>query len=334
MSGTIQKGKVLVGVAKQSAQGVPAASAAYAHALSGGKPVSVDIEQEPLEVTSGSRERSGAMRKGVAPSFGAITFPAYVRSIGLYLLGAFGSVVNAGVAGAYTHTYAPGDALPYLTAWSLFDTEYQQLSDVKVGEFGLSWEGHDPLEASVTGPACAIDPNLAAAWDLPSGEDDESASDAVLIPTGGVFKIAAAGDAPATAIITGGEVKVTNDLESVPNSASLLPGLQAEKMVAIETSLKVVPEDLALWRTILTGSPSGTTVQETVAYGSFELEFKEYGAGGGKLNLRAHRVAFLCDFPDADPAGGYAELDMAGVCFKDASHAGVVPVLTNEVELY
>lgn len=341
---TIQKGMALVGVADQSAKGTPAAAPKYAHALSGGAPVAVEIEQEPLEVTSGDREKSGALRTGIAPAFGPVNFPAYLNSLGVYLLGAYGDVVDAGTAGAYTHTYAAGDELPYLTVWSLLDAESQILSDVKISELGFSWEGSKPVDVSVNGPACAVTPYVAPAstWELPAGAGaDETKSESILIPTGGIFKIAGTGDSPATAIITGGEIKITNELEPVPNSASLLPGVLAEKMIGQEVSLKVVPEDLGLWRTILTGGASTATLQNTVAYGSFELGFKVYGAGAESasgLTLRAHKVAFLCSFPDVDPAGGYAELDMAGVCYKttvaEADYPGITPVLTNAIAAY
>jgi hypothetical protein len=333
MSGIVQKGKAVVGIAGQTAMGVAAAEAVFAHTLTGGKLIDVPVEQNPDETTSGDRERSFAIRTGVSPSFGPWTSHAYLRSLGLYLLGVYGTVVDGGVPGAYTHTYGVGDELPYLTAWSLIDVEYQQVSDVKISELGLTWDGPGPLELSVNGPACAVDAN-ADAWDLPTGSDDESGSDAFLIPTGGTFKIAADGDAPATALITGGEVKISNELETIPSSATLLPGLLAEKMLATEVTLKVVPENLELWRTILTGSASGSTPQEVPAYGSFEISFVEHGTGTGTLALRAHRVAFMCDFPDVDPAGGYVELDMAGVCFKTTTYPGVVPVLTNAVAEY
>jgi hypothetical protein len=333
MSGIVQKGKAYVGIAGQAAKGSAAADALFAHTLTGGKVIDVPVEQNADETTSGDRERSFAIRTGVSPSFGPWTAHAYMRSLGLYLLGIYGDVTDGGAPGAYTHTYGVGDELPYLTAWGRLDAEYQKVWDVKLSELGLSWDGPGPLELSVNGPACAVDAN-AAAWDLPGGPDDESGSDAFLIPTGGTFKIAAEGDAPATALITGGEIKISNELEPIPDSASLLPGLLAEKMLATEVTLKVVPEDLGLWRTILTGSASGTTPQETPAYGSFEITFVEHGSGTGTLALRAHKVAFMCDFPDVDPAGGHVELDLAGVCFKTSTYPGIVPVLTNAVAEY
>ncbi len=335
MTDIVQKGLSLVGVAKQTAKGTPAASATYAHALTGGKPITTAIAQNPDEITSGSRTRSFALRTGIAPSLGPWTSHAYMRALGLYLLGVYGSVVDAGTTPNYTHTYASGSTVPYLTAWSLLDTEYAQVSDVKISELGLAWDGPGAVALSVNGPGCAMVPYITPAWTLPTGSDNETDSDAFLIPTGGTFKISAADDTPADALITGGDIKISNELEAIPSSATLTPGDQGEKMQGFEATLKVVPDDLDLWRYILTGSATGTSVQETPAYGSFEVEFEEHGAGAGKLNLRAHKVAFMCDFPDVDTAGGYVEIDMAGVCYKTATYpTPIIAVLTNAVAAY
>ena len=334
MTVIVQKGDALVGIAKQAAKGTPAAHAWYAHALSSGKPITVDISQDADAITAGQRTRAAGIRTGVAPSLGPLTTHAYMRALGLYLLGVYGNVVDAGTSGAYTHTYSTGDTLPYLTAFSLLDQEYQQVSDIKIGNLGLAWDGPGPVALSVDGAGCAVNAKLGAAWTLPSGGNNETGSEAFLIPTGGTFKVAATGDTPATALITGGEITIGNELDAIPTSASLLPGDQGEKMQNFAATLKVVPEDLALWRTILTGSPTGTAPQETPAYGSFEVDFTEHGVGTGTLALRAHKVAFLCDFPDIDPAGGYVELDLAGVCFYDGTNCPIVAVLTNAVQYY
>ena len=334
MTDIVQRGKALVGIAKQAAKGTPADNAWYAHALTGGKPIAVSVDQGPDEVTSGTRSRTAAIRKGVSPSLGSFTTHAYMRSLGLYLLGVYGSVVDAGIAGAYTHTYSTGDTLPYLTAWGLLDTEYQQVSDIKINEFGLSWDGPGPAQMSVAGPGCDVIPYITPAWTLPAGSNNENGSQAFLIPTGGTFEISAADDTPATALISGGDIKISNDLEAIPSSATLSPGDQGEKMQAFEATLKVVPDDLDLWRFILTGSATGTAVQETPAYGSFNLEFEEHGVGTGKLVQRAHKVAFMCDFPDVDAGGGHVEIDMAGVCYYDGTNCPIVSTLTNAVQYY
>lgn len=120
MAVIIQKGKGLAGIAKQAAKGSPAAHAWYAHGLTGGQPISVENTQAPLETTSGDRTERSGMRTGTAPAIGPWTSFAYLRALGLYLLGVYGSVVDAGAVGAYTHTYRQATPCPTSRAgaWS------------------------------------------------------------------------------------------------------------------------------------------------------------------------------------------------------------------------
>lgn len=213
-------------------------------------------------------------------------------------------------------------------------SEYQQVSDAKITSLGLKWDGPAPVELSINGPACALVAYLASAWTLPAGLDNETGSEAFLVPTGGTFQIETASDTPVTALVPAGEITISNDTENIPSSATILPGDISEKKQAFAITLSVVPENLDLWRKIITGTQHGTTAKESVVYGSFALTLVENAAGTGSLAFRGHKVAWDVGYPVVDPAGGYTQLDFAGVGFNDGTHCPFEAILTNAVHFY
>ena len=72
---------------------------------------------------------------------------------------------------------------------------------------------------------------------------------------------------------------------------------------------------MTLWRNVVTGSTSGTAVQSTPLYGSLELNFVR---GADSLKIECANVAFIADMPEANPDGGAAEIELAGIAFRVA----------------
>lgn len=136
------------GIAKQASKGTLAADADFAHGLTGGSPISVESTNTPIEVTAARRVQFNVIREHVANGASIETF-AYLRSLGLYLLGALGTDTVTGSAPNYVHTYSTGD-LPYLSVFAKgFDATNQGIRDCKVDELTLKWEGNKPVDLSV-----------------------------------------------------------------------------------------------------------------------------------------------------------------------------------------
>ena len=143
----IQKITAVIGAAKQASAGTLTANATHAHGLMGGSPVQVEPQQSALEVTAGRRASYNVFREHV--NNGAdIQAPAYMRSLGLWLLGAMGTETVTG-SNPYVHTYSTGD-LPYLSVFSRgIGSTNQAIRDCKVDELSLKWDGSKPVELSV-----------------------------------------------------------------------------------------------------------------------------------------------------------------------------------------
>lgn len=323
----IQKITAVSGIAKQSAKGTLAANPTFAHGVSGGQQISVEPSQSPLEVTSGKRAATNVIREGVKNG-GSIESPAYLKALGLYLLGALGTDTVTG-AGPYVHTYATGD-LPYMSLFSKgIDSTVQAIRDCKVDELKLSWDGAKPVELSVSFAGTVF--SYPAAF---TPGTDESGSESFLVPVGGTFELDTIGNTLASARVIKGELTIKNNVSTIDPAASIESDDVFEGIQEHELKLTIVPDNLAEFRKTVTGSATGTAVSATVPTGSVALTFKE-NAGTGSLTVTGSKVAFLTAFPDADPQGGAVELELSGIAvLPSGGTAPLVYALTNTQASY
>lgn len=327
----LQNALAQVAFGKQVAKGTPNAAPAYQHGVVGGPIVKVEASQSEDEQTSASRQQTSVYRDSVVPGVD-FSVRAHKASIGAYLMAVYGAETVTGAADK-THVFSVGDTIPYHTfAAKRGGSELSKVTDVRIGELGLSWEGTKPLEAAVSGLGCDIVPTFTP-W--VAGLLDETNLETFFVPVGGTFKVKGSGAVPALAVVTGGSIKIANGIEALIASAALTPADLTIKRVAFECSLKLVVDDFTLWRQVLTGADAGTTITP-VQYGSFELVFKENlnGTPAHQLKLEAARVAFKCDLPDVEPGGGPVELELSGIPVSTTADAAVKPTLVNAVAAY
>lgn len=323
----IQNITAISGIAKQSAKGTLAANPTFAHGLTGGTPISVEPSHSALEVTTGKRAASNVIRENVVNG-ASIEAPAYMKALGLYLLGAIGTDTVTG-SGPYVHTYATGD-LPHLSVFAKgIDTTVQAVRDCKVDELSLKWEGSTPVELSAK--------FAGTVFSYPSGftaGTDESGSESFLVPVGGSFQVDVIGSTLASARVVGGELTIKNNVSPVEPSASIEADDVFEGIQEHELKLTIIPDNLADFRKVITGSASGSAVSATAPTGSVSLTFKENN-GTGSLTVTGSKVAFMTAFPDADPKGGAVEIELAGIAVMPAGGTSpLVYALTNSQASY
>lgn len=319
----LQSGIAQVGVAKQSAKGSAAANPTFAHGVTDGAVLALDITQDADERTAGSLGRTDAVRTAAMPA-ASFTSRAHAKSLGLYLYAALGGKAVTGT-GPYTHTITPADALPYLTLAGKLDTVLTQIRDYKIDGLTISWSENNPLEVQVEGMGTAI----SFPGSFTPTTDDTAAS--FFTPVGGTFTLSSSTGTPATARVTGGEIAIANGLEGIAASGSILPDDIFNAQREITCSFDITPENLDEWRAIATGTSSGASVSQTVPYGSFSMAFAD---GTNSLTLAATRVAFTSDFPDADPAGGPVTITLAGVVLKPSAGNHITATLVNSQASY
>lgn len=319
----IQSAIAQIGASKQTAKGSAAASPTFAHGVTDGNVLSLDITQEADARTAGSLGRSDVNRTAAVPGAG-FTARAHSKSVGLYLYAALGGKSVTG-AGPYTHVFTPADSLPYLTIFGNLDGNLSRVEDFKVDSLGLTWNENEPLALAING----MGTTLGFPGAFTPGTDDTVAS--YFRPVGGTFTLDVDSSTPAAARVTGGEVQVNNALELIMASGAITPNDVYNAQREMSCSFTVVPDNMTDWRTIATGSAAGSSISNTPLYGSFSIQFVN---GTDTLTIAASRVAFTCDFPAADAAGGPVELTLAGVVLKPSGSDQMTATLVNSQASY
>ncbi|CAB4218352.1 hypothetical protein UFOVP1608_23 [uncultured Caudovirales phage] len=304
-----------VGIAKQSVKGTPIANPTHGHGVLSGTIMTADIQQGLEDHTSSTRVSSGVNRTGVICGMD-LTARAHSKSVGLWLYAALGGYSVSG-AGPYTHVITSGSDLPYLTAFGKMGSNIYAVNDLKLDSMDISWTENEPLEIAVSG--IGTTPNLAATY-VPVADDTLTSYFTAGIGTFTV-DVDGGGATSATAKITAGSISIKNGTSAVMVSGSITPDDVFVGRQEVEVSFDVVPDDLLLWRTILTAASGGTTVSASPTYGTFSHVFT---LGSDTLTLAASRVAFTTDNPDIDPAGGPVTITLAGLAVQPA--AGGTPL--------
>lgn len=324
----------LIGVAKQAAKGTPATAPTFVHGLTGGQVFKLDRTVENANVSCGVRAGTDSYVASVTPGLDFETY-GYSDVMPLYYLAAMGNLVttaNDGGGAAKKHTVTLGDAIPYLTFWGRIGGEYTRTDGCKVDQLEMEFSGNAPLSFGIT--AVGMDAELGLA-SFP-GEVDPSCFDGYFVPTGGVFKLETAGDTPAEAPVVSGNLSLGNSLATDPLAGMVTPGDVAEGKLSTSGSVTVKPDDMALYRKMVTGSASGTKPSGAMVYGSFEWNFTHSKDPNHKMKVVASRVPFTCEFPSVDPEGGAAELeftfDNVGVDSRGGSPVTIT--FENDTESY
>lgn len=325
----------LIGVAKQTDKKTPATKPTYIHGLTGGQTFQLDRSVEDANVTCGIRTSTDSYVDTIEPGVDFETY-GYSDVLPLYFEGAMGNIVsaeNSTDSSLHDHTVTMGDELAYYTFWGRIGGEYTETDGCKIDEIEMEFEGNSPLSFGIT--ALGIDATLGLA-SFPGDSVDPSCFDGYFVPTAGTFKVDTLGSTPVEAPVTAGSLTLANDCEAFYLAGQVTPGDIQEGKLTVSGSVTVKPDDMALYRKMVTGSETGTKPTGDMVYGSFEWTFQHSKNKNHVMKVSASRVPFNCDFPSVDPDGGAAELefsfDQIGVSSRDESPLTVV--FTNGVESY
>lgn len=317
----LQKGLALLGIAKQTAKGTPAAAPTYTIGLTGGAVGKVEIDQSDLDTTWDTRGKMGAERKSIVPGADIETV-ATPAAIGLLLKLALGAEAVTG-SGPYVHTFTPGGTLPYATLFSMFGGGNKTaISDAKIDSLELSWDGTGAVRVKVTSMGCTYD--MASAWVV--GSTKESVANGnVIRPGGGSFSI---NSVPFP--VTAGSIKIENSVDAILSSASGLPSDIAEKDLSVTISLTTMPDDIGLFKLAATGTETGTSLTTEPVFVPVSIDLT--GPGTVTLSFDFPALGIMAAMPESDPNGGAAEIQVQGSCYASAGGSdSISAVLTNAV---
>lgn len=320
----IQTAIAQVGLSKQTDKVTLAASPTFGHGVTGGAIVTVELDQELEDRTSHTRVSPSVNRNAVVPGFD-VEGRAHPKSVGLWLYGALGAISTSGSA-TYTHVITVGDDLPYLSVFGKLGSNVVSVRGCKVDELKLSWEESKPVELTVSGTGCVAS---APGTGWPVVVDDARAD--YFTAAAGTFKLDVDSDTAVTASVTGGEISIANGLEPIILSGSVTPDDVMPGRVELEVTLDIVIADLSDFRRAWGGSDAATEASPVPVYGSFEVEFV---LGTNRLKFAGTHVAFVTEFPEADPSGGAATLSLAGMITEAANGSTLTATLVNAQASY
>lgn len=326
----------LIGVAKQSAKGTAASTPSYVHGLTGGQVFKLDRSVESDDVSCGVRAGIDSHVESIVPGADFDTY-GYADVLPLYFYGAMGSIASSadsgsGMSGYYDHVITLGDLLAYFTVWGRIGGEFTSVAGCKVSQLEMDFDGNKPLAFGITMLGLVATLGLSA---FP-GSVDASCFDGYFIPTGGTFKIDTASGTPAVAPVTKGSLKLDNACSAISLAGQVMPGDIEEGKLTSSGSVTVKPDDLTLYKKMVTGSGTGTTPTGEMVCGSFEWNFKHSKDAKCTMKVEAANVPFTADFPDVAPSGGAAEVQFSFDNIGLASRSGspVTVTIVNQVSSY
>jgi hypothetical protein len=219
----------------------------------------------------------------------------------------FAHASGATAGSAATHTFTPGVTLPWATLFGMYGGAagvQTTISDAKVDSIELSWDKTGAVKVKIKFLGRTF--TFATPWTV--GTTGEQIGGGKLFKgTGGLFNVNGV-----QARVISGSIKIENKLTSLVAAYSATPDEFVEGDVVCSTSLVIAPDDLNLFRQVITGSSSGTAVQSTPVYGQLDLKWLLDAVN--TLEFKANNVAFLTKMPAVDPNGKHAEITLEGSC--------------------
>lgn len=312
----IQNRLTRVAVAKQTAKGAAAATGTFQLGVNSGSIAGLELGEEELPITWASRQVQGFDRTTAYPTSQWETL-ALPLSVGTLLHGVCGTDAVTGT-GPYVHTIKYANALPYHTVFAQRDAEYFQIDDARISELELSWELTGALKVKVTYGGCVYTFRGTAY----TATTDERPQAGLLKGCGGTFTVNGA-----AAVVKGGSIKISNSVEPVYGSDSVLPKDVFPATHKVDVSLTLIPENLQEFRRVVTGTTSGSAVQCTPFYGSAVTQWRV--DANNHLTFNANRLRSVIAFPDTQAAGGPVELALEGSIAEPSGSDSYTFVLSN-----
>lgn len=321
----------LVGVALQADKNTVAAAPKFVHGLTGGKVFSFDRSIESAKVSCGIRANTDSYVKSIVPGLDFETY-GYANVLPMYFYAVLGSIASTATEGLTKHIVTLGDTLPYLTFWGRIGDEHSKTSGCKLDKLEMGFEGNAPLSFGITAIGMDAEMGLSA---FP-GSVDPSCFDGYFIPTGGTFKLDTASNTPSEAAVLSGSLSISNACSTDELAGRITPGGVSEGKVTSSGKVKVKPNDMSLYRSMVTGSPTGTAPTGEMVYGSFSWDFNHSKNRSFTLRIEAKHVPFKADYPEVTPDGGAAEIEFSfdDIGIEAKSESPVTVTIVNDTASY
>lgn len=325
----------LVGAALQTDRDTPAATPTFLHGLTGGSPFGASRSIANTPVACGKRGPSDARVDGieVAPSIESLCYPDV---LGLYLYAALGNVVSTAVddhEGYFKHVFTMGDTLPYLTLWSQVGTDnFTEADGCKCSQVQISATGNEHLALTADFLGISADVGI----DAIPGSLTPSCYDGKYTTTDCTFKLDTASETPTDALVSEASFTLANSIAALSSLGRVTPRDIADGSLSAGVSVTTIPDDITMYKKMVTGSESLTKVTGKVVLGSVYAKFMHTEDENMTLELEYKHVPFTADYPSVDPEGneGTIQFTADSAIITSANESPVTVTLVNKVESY
>lgn len=324
----------LVGIAVQKDRDTPATEPAYLHGLTGGSPFGMSRSVANTAVACGSRSPSDAYVESIEYS-GSVQSLCYPDAFGMWLYAALGEDTVTPVTGKdgyYKHVFRMASALPFLTCWSQFDTSVQRLEGCICGTLEIGATGNERLtmSASVLGLDGYVDVGT-----IP-GSTQASCYDGKFMTTDCTFKLDTASDVPADALVSEATFTIENNATGLTSLGRANPRDIAVGNFSAGVSVTTIPDDISMYKKMVTGSASETHVSSKLVLGSVSAHFLHTDDANMTLDIEMGHIPFTADFPEVDPEGNEATIQFTSdaAIVNASGDSPIVVTLVNKVPSY
>ena len=266
----------IFGVAVESGTTPPSAPSCSFHASADSPGIDASTSTEPVRLSTGARDTTVDRFISGSEQTAEVTTLADAASLPYLLLGALGSVESTGSAAPYAHSFTMGEALPALTFFQQVgasNAALQSLSGCKVDDLSIEASGTTPPAVHAKLVGCKAKWLSANTWSGPAFD----ITDGYFKTLGAevLFSLASSSPTtpPASVTLSSISVEIANNTTSATELGESEPDKQVEGAASVSVSIEGTTDSTELYRTVKTGSASGTTLASSIVTGSLQVTF-------------------------------------------------------------
>lgn len=325
----------VLGFAKQSTKGTPAAAPTYTLGVSGGS-MKPEFDIADLPITGDTASRRGRYKQR-GRGAGTVTLIAHPDALGLLLFMAAGSQTHSGVSAPYTKTFPIVDTIPDatpMTVWSMVGNDWWRFTDCYVSKLTIAGQSGENIVVVVDLVSLNAEAVAAPTYTLLD-------VDPRLKYIGSVAKLEANSATPQTMTNIDSFEFVIDRSPELRYGASLTPtfvipdrNVDFSAGVLFETSGAGQGWDF-LHQAALGTTGTGAVSQNMADGGSFDIKTGRHPEDATRylqIASTEDNWEYTVDRPEPDPAGGPIEFDIVGIVTRPAAGGSeTVITLKNDV---
>lgn len=312
--GKMNKNYGLFGVALQTEKGTAASAPTVSfHASGDSNGLSAERTLESINLTKGSPTTAGSYIKEIAPKF-EVTTLGFPSTLALLAYAALGSITSTGADPTYTHTIKAGEALPYVTVFEqkgASDAAIVTMQDAKVDSLKMSAEGVQPIAFDVAINGCQMNWTDETSWTGPAFNVGQGWF--VLADANVLFSLSTGEPVavPVDVTLSKLEMEIANSVEGKSPLGSAAPNAQEEGGTVVTVSIEGTTSSTAMYREVMTGSKTGTSLASKVVTGALQMSFKHSTNDDYSFTLKLPAIPWNCDAMGVSTEGGPFDLKLS-----------------------